>query len=300
MDLLSRIKKRIAASPLLGKRYYCAGVQDILMLSGSPLNLLLGTGLSSPEDIRKAARNLYTSPAWTPLAGLFIDRNLTVGTLLLLGGDMGTDVESVQKLTGELEGIIAGEVGPEDPVEIRFFGYRTLAHLFSTYSWRWIKLTACASLVVVLLLTALVLRRLRDVLIIALLMGGSSLCWLGLLQLSGIYLSVFLIFPLVFAVCIGSDYGLHLLCSFRAGAGRGDPEGAGETGRRVWSTTGRAIAIAAFTDAGVFLAFSRMELVSGSQIMMAVALAVLAVFASTIILVPALIEKHEQQEHGKG
>ena len=97
-----------------------------------------------------------------------------------------------------------------------------------------------------------------------------------------------LLFPLVFAMCIGSDYGLHLLCSYKA-----IEEGSGPTAHqtvsdRVWATTGRAIAIAAVTDAAVFLIYAAMELVSASQIMLSVALAVAAVFLSTIVLVPAL------------
>ncbi len=287
LHLLRRIKTRIVASPVLGRTFTAVGVPDILTLARarSLFRFPLGGAYTNRDAIRQAVGELYQSPAWAPLVRTVVDQDMQVGVLLLLGGDAGTELHAVRRIWDELDAIIAEESRPDDPVTVSFLGYRTIAYLFTTYSWRWLRVTATVSLTVVLLLTAIFIRRARAVLLVALLVGTSSLWWLGLLQLPGIYLSVFLLFPLVFAMCIGSDYGLHLLCSYRA------IESAGETAHRhdrVWATTGRAIAVAAFTDAAVFLMYATMELVSGSQVMQAVALAVVAVFLSTLVLVPAL------------
>jgi len=111
-----------------------------------------------------------------------------------------------------------------------------------------------------------------------------------LIGLADIYVSVFLLFPLVFVVCIGSDYGLHMLCRLRAD--RLDREIVGETApskqRDLWMTTGRAITLAAITDAVAFLIFAPARLVTVSHVMIAVALAVTAVFVTTALLVPTL------------
>jgi hypothetical protein len=294
VQLMQTIKKRITSSPQLGSRFQAIGVSELLSLVElrSLFSLPWGEKRSEAERSRQAVEEAFTSPLLAPFMGLFVDRDLSIGTIMLLGGDAGTDLDGVRRIWDELESIFEEETRPGDPVQFSFLGYRTMAYLFTTYSWKWIRITAGVSLTVVLLLTALFLRRIRAVALVALLMAGSSIWWLGALQLGGIYLSVFLLFPLVFAMCIGSDYGLHLLCSFEALKAE-KPEkqtrlSPRERSRSVWSTTGRAIAIAALTDAGVFGIFAGMELVSGSHIMLAVVLAVGAVFASTIILVPAL------------
>ncbi|MBN1853624.1 MAG: MMPL family transporter, partial [Pirellulales bacterium] len=144
------------------------------------------------------------------------------------------------------------------------------------------------SQILVVLLTALVLRDVRAVLVLVLLMGGSSIWWFASLRLVGIYLSLFLLFPLVFIICIGTDYALHLFYrarSERIGKARTLPAGCSA---RIWSTTGRAITAAAITDAGVFLIYSTMELVSGALVLRAMAIAVMVVYFCTLILVPAL------------
>jgi predicted RND superfamily exporter protein len=192
----------------------------------------------------------------------------------------------------ELEALLAEESQPDDPIELSFLGYRTMSYLFTEHGLKWMRITAVVALATVLALAALFLRAARALLIVFLLAVTSGLVWFALLQIAGIYLSIFLLFPLVFAMSIGSDYGLHFLCRLRAARLRGEdttlPPARGRDPHSVWYSTSRAVAIAALTDAGVFLIYSRTALVSASQVMIAVALAVAAVFACTALLIPAL------------
>jgi predicted RND superfamily exporter protein len=290
LEVLRRIEERVARSPLLGSRFRTFGLPDLLALARAKTWLERGGDAAMPDAVGEAVKGLYADPRWAPLAGLCAAKDLSVGTVLLLGGDAGVRPEEVRTVWRELEEIVAAEVKPDDPVQVSFLGYRTMAHLFAEYSWTWVQRIALVSMGIVVALVAAFVRRGRAVLLVGLLMAGSTIWWLASLELAGVYVSVFLLFPLVFVTSIGSDYGLHLIYGLRelsGGALAGAPSPP-EAQRRLWETTGRAVALAAFTDAGVFLVFSRTELVSASQVMLAVALGAAAVFATTLALVPAL------------
>jgi len=260
-------------------------VVDVLRLT-APMSLLRGgAALDSPEEVRAAIDKLYDDPVLSPFGSMFVSRDAQVSTMLLLGADPGNDPTVVEKLWRQLDETLARENFAEAGLDVSFLGYRTMAYLFSSYSLEWIGRIGVVSLLAVLAMTALFLRSLRAVALVGVLVLLSSVTWYLLVNASGIYVSVFLLFPLVFVVCIGSDYGLHLLFRFRL-EGRG-----GDSTHRVWRTTGRAIVLAAVTDAIAFLLFSPMELVSVSQVMIAVALAVAAVFVTTLVVVPILTRR---------
>ena len=301
---LVRTQESLAGSEYLGGRFRIVGAADILgtyaLFRGRSLveaaSTLATSGgdvtrflPSTREEIEEFTRAMYSDPAWASIAGLFLDPNLEVATILLLGGDAGTDMQSVREAWTEFETALGT---PNNKLDTSFLGYRTMAYLFATHSERWIRVTLFVSLAVVLTLTLIFLRNYRAILVIVALMALSALWWLALLQLSGIHVSIFLLFPLVFTICIGSDYGLHMLCRLRADRQR-RPSSQGDLSpldwtRAAWSSTGRAIAVAALTDGAIFWLFGQMRLVSASQIMHAVALAVVAVFGCTILIVPAL------------
>jgi len=244
------------------------------------------------EELHEKAKALYGEPHWASMAAAFFDPELTIGTILLLAGDAGTDMESVSRVWNELERILQKYDSEDSPIELSFLGYRTMAFLFARHSERWIYITMIVSLCVVLVLTAIFLRELRAVFAIAVLLVLGGVWWLAALEFAGIHISIFLLFPLVFAMCIGSDYGLHMLCRLRtdrrALGAQADEISPVVWTRSAWSTTGRAIAIAALTDGVVFFISSQMSLVSASQVMLAAALAVAAIFGCTIFLLPAL------------
>ena len=283
---LERVEKRVAsaATPLGGFR--TIGAPDLIALA-RPGAALTGAAPPSREVIVAAIEKLYRDPVLAPLAGMFISPEGDVATVLLLGADPGNSPELVATLWTQLSEIVAEESAASG-LEISFLGYRTMAYIFSSYSLEWIRRIALVSLVVVLVVTAIFLRRWRAVVVVALLVVTSSLLWYLFIAAAGIYISVFLLFPLIFVVCIGSDYGLHVLCRQRAERLDVADATRDERAARVWETTGRAISLAAFTDGAAFLVYTPARLVSVSQVMAAVALAVLAVFVATALIVPAL------------
>jgi hypothetical protein len=253
---------------------------------------------SSEEGLRAGVKALYADPAWEALARMFIDPSLEVGTILLLGGDAGRDRDSVRAIWEQLSSAIGGDSSGGAPLSLSFLGYRTMSYLFIEHSLKWIRTIAIVSFITVLVAALVVLRSLRALMTLAVLLSTSGLIWFGVLQLFEIYISIFLLFPMVFSICVGSDYALHILCRLQAdrawqlqaaATGSGESHDGVEWTYNAWASTGRAIAIAALTDGGVFAIYSLMRMVSIAQLMLAIVLAVAAIFAATVFLVPAMM-----------
>jgi predicted RND superfamily exporter protein len=272
------------AGRVVGASYAAAlGAHEILKLGAAaaiPAYLEAGGDLakavpSTRDAIRAALDAMTGDPAWRPVSDLFIDPSADIGLVILLVGEGWEGLDGARRLWKELEAAVAG-IDRSD-LRVSFLGYRTMSYLFVTHSLFWLRVLFFVSLVVALGLVGYLLRDRRAVVAVGALMLATGVWWLALLHLRGIYISVFLLFPLIFIVCIGSDYGLHLCWRLSR---REPPE-------RVYRTTGKAILFSAATDGGVFALFVLIRLVSASQVMEAVALAVLAVFVATTILVPA-------------
>jgi predicted RND superfamily exporter protein len=298
IETLRRIQRRIAQAEGPVGDFRTIGAPD-LMAFARPRTLL--GARRDAADLREAIDTLHEDPVLAPLAGMFISYDADIATILLLGGDPGNDPEGVERLWNGLETIVQEE-SEGSGLDISFLGYRTMAYLFSTYSLEWIGRTGLVSFMVVLFVTTLFLRQLRAVLLVGLLVITSASMWYVLIGLAGIYVSVFLLFPLVFIVCIGSDYGFHVLCRLRADrldSEAGNPAAPNER-QDIWATTGRAITLAAITDAVAFLIYAPVRLVSVSQVMIAVTLAVGAVFTTTAILMPTLARARPNQAKNPG
>ena len=194
-------------------------------------------------------------------------------------------LDGARELWSELDRIVSEE-SARSPLSISFLGYRTMSYLFLEESLRWLRILYAVSFTVSMTLVVAFLRDPRALLAIAALMIATGIWWLAMLRLADIYLSVFLLFPLVFVISIGSDYGLHL--SWRLTRK--------ESRLRVFRTAGRAVLFSALTDGVVFALFVPIGLVSASQVMMAIALAVLAVFAATLLVVPACFGGERKRE----
>jgi len=282
------IERRLTESPGLEGRMVSATFADALGLfevlekgPGAAIPAYLATGgdlaRAVPETrdgVRAALARMTEDPGWRPVSDFFIDPEATLGLLILLVGEGWEGLDGAERLWDELAGATASA---PPGLRVSFLGYRTMSYLFVTQSLAWLRILFVVSLAVSLGLVAVLLRDWRAILAIGALMVATGVWWLGLLHLRGIFISVFLLFPLVFIVCIGSDYGLHL--SWRLA--RGDAPD------RVYRTTGRAIFFSALTDGGVFALFVLIRLVAPSQVMEAVVLAVVAVFAATVIVIPA-------------
>ncbi|MEM7233121.1 MAG: MMPL family transporter, partial [Planctomycetota bacterium] len=259
-------------------RFTTFGFADLLRLR-SALRRLRG-GAEEAGDV--TAASLYADPYWKPLASSFIDRRGKVGTVLYLGGDAGSDFDAVGGVWNALERATQ-DVPPA--LDVSFLGFRTMTFLFLNYAFDWMRIAATVSLVVVLVLALLFLRDFRILAITLVCVVLSGTLWFGALDLAGVYVSVFLLFPLIFVLCTGSDYVLHLLCRHRFERRNGSTDALGST----WRTAGRAVTMAALTDAGVFLVFTRMQLVSTSSVMIAIAIAVGVAWILAQVLLPAVL-----------
>lgn len=248
-----------------------AAVPALLRARGSPANAIPGTR----EAIVEALAAMDGDPGWRPLSSLFGDPKGSMALVILIAGEGWGEIAAAADLWKGLE-----EVAATAPPGLRvsFLGYRTMSYLFVSYSLHWLRVLFAVSAAVVLVLVAVFVREAKALATVGALAVTTGVWWLGLLHARGIFISIFLLFPLVFVVCIGSDFGVHLVWRLSRGEERAS----------VWRGTGRAIALSAATTGSVFALFSTMRLVSAAQVMEAVALAVAAVFAATVILVPAV------------
>ena len=248
------------------------------------------------EDIRSALTTMHSSPAWSPLVSVMTSPDLNLSVLIVRPPESAAStgsstsstasLEAAGELYEKLEGVLeATRAEKPESVTTHFLGYRTITYLFIQTSLFWMRVLFAASLLVACALLFLFTRSLRAVLTIAVVMAVTGVWWLGLLPLFGIYISVFLIFPVVFIVSIGSDYAVHLVL----GVLGADARGAGE----VYARTGKAVLFSVLTSSSVFFLFATMYLVSVTQVMLSVGLAVVATFVGTVLLVPLVMGSRE-------
>ena len=249
---------------------------------------------STREDIRSALTTMHSSPAWSPLVSVLSSPDLNLSVLIVrppesagstLSSTSSTaSLEAAGRLYGELEQAVeATRAAQPDGVTTHFLGYRTITYLFIQTSLFWMRVLFAASLLWACTLLFLFTRSLRAVLTVAVVMVVTGVWWLGLLPLFGIYISVFLIFPVVFIVSIGSDYAVHLVL----GVLGAEERGAGE----VYARTGKAVLFSVLTTSSVFFLFATMYLVSVTQVMLSVGLAVVATFLGTVLVVPLVMRR---------
>jgi len=299
---VEEIKRRILADPAFAggmraasfadalgtyeilKRGSLSAVPAFLAARGNPANAVP----QAPGGIAGALREMDADPAWRPLSSLFGAADGSMALVILIAGTgTSADMDGAERLWRGLEAAAAG--APPD-LRVSFLGYRTMSYLFVSYSIFWLRCLFGVSIAVVLLLVAVFIRDWKSFLTVAALAFATGLWWLGLLRARGIYVSIFLLFPLVFVVCIGSDFAVHLVWRLSRGEKRA----------AVFGAAGRAILLSAVTDGLVFALFSRMRLVSASQVMESVALAVVAVLAATAVLVPAVYGGDGASQSGGG
>jgi len=232
---------------------------------------------SSGEEIRGALTAMHHSQSWAPLAKLITSETLDLATLIVLPGNGAVSRRQALELTQDLRRAIDG-VDADRPVGVttHFLGYRTISDLFIRTSLRWLRILSAVALAGACLLVLAVTRRWRPTLAVALTMGLAGAWWYRLLPALGIFISIFLLFPLIFLISIGSDYAIHLTLA-RA---RGDAE--------AYQSTGKAVLFSLLTDLAVFLIFTFTSLVSVDQVMRAASLAALTAFIATVLVVPLI------------
>ncbi len=229
--------------------------------------------------IQTAYTEMFESPAWTPLIQLVASPTLNTGVLIVVPPS-ATSLGEVRGLREGLERAVTAAASQKPAnVQTNILGYRTLTELFIQTSLFWMRVLFAVALVAAALLVWLFTKSWRAVLTVTLIMMVSGVWWLALLSVFDVYISIFLIFPLVFMVSVGSDYAVHLVW------------GVERTGRseEVYATVGKAVLYSALTSAAVFGVFASAYLVSVSQVMLAVVLVVVTTFVCTLLTVPLVM-----------
>ena len=169
-----------------------------------------------------------------------------------------------------------GGKAPEG-IKVAFVGNTATNYLFIAEELPWLGWMGLVGNIVLLALVAIFLRTWRAFLCIALLSTVTTLWWLGVLPLLGVGLAITLTLPLIFISAIGTDYAVHLLQNIH------------EVGnvRRVFETTGKAVLFSTVTTLGAFVIFVWIQNVAVSRTMVATSLAILLIFVSTLMVVPA-------------
>lgn len=265
-DLVLGAKEILAAGPALAVPRYLQAGGDLTKMAPRERGL-----------IAAQLESLHGDPAWAPLVKLFCASSLDLSVLMVLPAPQGMSREAAEDLWRTLERAL-GETELPAGARATFLGFRTLSHLFIDTALHWMRILALVSFLLLGLCGGIFLGWRRTVpLLIALGVTGSV--WVGFLRMGTIYLSVFLLFPLVFLFCIASDYVVHLLWSDARGE------------ERIGGTTGKAVLLSAVTDGAGFAVFALMGVVSARQVMLATSLAVVSAFVVTVLVVPLWLRR---------
>lgn len=156
------------------------------------------------------------------------------------------------------------------------FGNNAFSHLFIEEQLPWVNYVAALAFFLVVLMIALLTRDVRATGCTAVVMGVTSLWWMGSLPLMDVGLSVGLMLPLVFIMAIGSDDAIHLIWNIHR---TGDPE-------RVYRFVGKAVTLTTITTLIAFLIFSFQTDLLVRRTLLATAAAVAIMWISTVLVVP--------------
>ena len=249
------------------------------LTSGGVLERSAPTGA---DAIRAAYTQMHGS-AWAPLIELVSSPTLNVGVLIVVP-PQATSLEEVQTLRNKMEGAVAAAAPQKPPaLQTNVLGYRTLTALFIQTSLFWMQVLFVVALAAAALIIWLFTRSWRSTLTVSLIMVLSGVWWLALLSLFNVYISIFLIFPLVFMVSSGSDYAVHLVWGLERTSRAQAQE--------VYATVGKAVLLSALTSAAVFGVFTFSYLISVSQVMLAVVLVVISTLLCTLLSVPLVMRR---------
>lgn len=203
----------------------------------------------------------------------------------------GLDFEEVERIwlatqevvqdAREETGVTAAEVN------VQPFGNNAFSYLFIEEEQPWVNTIGLVSFGTVLVLIGLLTRNVRATACTAVVMGVTSLWWLGTLPLIGVGLSVGLMLPLVFIMAIGSDDAIHLIWNMELTHDR----------NKVYRFVGQAVLLTTVTTFVAFLIFSRQTDLLVTRTLLATAVAVAVMWVATMLVVPVFYPNRFETEH---
>ncbi len=241
----------------------------------------LGGLLPLPEpDEPSAQQKVAAMEAETPyreISRIVLSEDHRTSAVFVLPPPEVQDVAATDAMQAALEDAVEAA---EAPVEVHVYGYKRLARDLMAETQQSLQVLYAVSLGSTLILFYAVTRSVRATAIVAAPVLVSSLWWFGLMRLAVGTLDVYQLLSLIFITSIGSDYAAYLVYKFRD---TGDWAG-------TLSSTGRAVLFSAATDAGAFLVFSLTRVRSGGDMLLGAALAIVAIFVATLLIVPGLLK----------
>jgi predicted RND superfamily exporter protein len=239
-------------------------------------------------ELRKTLVTMHQNPLWAPLIKLVSSQDLNLSVLIVMP-ESGDDLTEVRRTLELMQQAVDAPARPAS-VNVNVIGYRSISLLFIETSLRWLRRLFVASLIATCLVTTITFRNVQVVVALASIVSLTGMAWFALLPLLDVYVSVFLLFPLVFLVSLGSDYALHMFWHARL---NDDPQ-------QVYGETGKAVLFSALTDAAAFGLFSLAYLTSVRQVMRASSLAVMLTLMMTFILVPLTLRMMSKTHSSRG
>jgi len=236
------------------------------------------TPAAGPESAEDRVAALEAEAPYHQLLAPLLSPDHAVGALYLLPPPEGDGVAATDGARAAYQAAVAAARPPGD-LDVRVYSFKLLARDFMAESQESLTVLYVVSLASTLVLFYGVTRDGRATAVVALPVLLSSLWWFGLLRLTIGSIGVYQLISLVFITSIGSDYAAYLVYKFRD---TGDWAG-------TLRTTGRAVLFSALTDAGAFLVFSTTRVRSGGEMLLGAALAVGAILAATLLVVPGLL-----------
>lgn len=235
--------------------------------------------LPSVQDEPTAEEKVAAMEAEAPyreISQIIVATDHQTGAVFVLPPPEIQDVASTDAMQAALEAAVDAA---DPPLDVHVYGYKRLARDLMAETQQSLQVLYVVSLGSTLVLFYAVTRSVRATALVAAPVLVSSLWWFGLMRLTVGTLDVYQLLSLIFITSIGSDYAAYLVYKFR------------DTGDWVGTlqSTGRAVLFSAVTDAGAFLVFSFTRVRSGGDMLLGAALAIVAIFVATLLIVPPLL-----------
>ncbi len=238
-------------------------------------------GLEDPRPEPSAQEQVAALRAEQPYAEIIsvvVNDDGSTGAVFIRPPPEGSDVAATDAMQEQIEAAVEAAAAPDD-MDVHVYGFKRLARDLMSETQASLQVLYVVSLGTTLALFYGLTRSVRATTVVALPVIVSSLWWFGLLRLFVGDLDVYQLLSLIFITSIGSDYAAYLVYKFRD---TNDLQG-------TLRTTGRAVLFSAMTDAGAFFIFSMTRVRSGGDMLLGAALAIVAIFLATLLIVPGLL-----------
>ncbi|MDD5502501.1 MAG: MMPL family transporter, partial [Candidatus Thermoplasmatota archaeon] len=270
-------------------RYGTAGAPVTMGTGYMPFGMPQGTPSgqypTTKEGMKALLDEMFAGPMGHYLS-MFLNDKYEMGLIDVWSTMKSNTFQESERLWNQEYAMIQktdNELGRPNGLEIHTRGLTTFSYLFITQELPWLGYISLVSLIAVIVLVALATRDLKAIATVGIVMWLTSLWWLGVIPFFNIGLSVTLMLPAVFIMCMGSDYSVHLVWNIRQTR---DP-------KEVYGSTGKAVLYSAITTLGAFAIFSWMTSIVSARAMLAVVIAIVAIYICTILVVPIIYHEKE-------